>query len=88
MPHNEHIRPQGCLNIIALVLASITFSMGLWIMFSLATGLIEPYTYQHPCGTDIGTDAYEQCMSNGEEIDLTPIEDEIDTAISTERERA
>ena len=86
MPRNERQKPQGCLNTIALVLASITFSMGLWACFGLATGLIDPYTYQHPCGTDIGTDAYEQCMSNGEEIDLTPvIEDEAQTPLSQER---
>lgn len=84
MPRNEHRKPSGCLNTIALVLASITFSMGLWAGFCVALGLIDPYTYQHPCGTDIGTDAYEQCMSNGEEIDLTPvIEDEAQTMEGT-----
>lgn len=85
MPRNEHNRPQDCLNTIALVLASITFSMGLWAGFCVALGLIEPYTYQHPCGTDIGTDFWIEC-TYGEELDLTPIiEDEAQT---TEGERA
>jgi len=85
MPHNERIKPQGCLNTVALVLASITFSMGLWACFGLAIGMIEPYQVPEPVCGEPGTDWYWECKT-GSELDLSPTYE--DEAHTTEGERA
>lgn len=78
MPRHERIKPSGCLNTVALVLASITFSLGLWACFGLATGMVEPYQMPEPICGEPWTDSWIEC-TYGEEMDLTPVEDETHT---------
>jgi len=84
MPQNEHRRPQGCLNTLALVLASITFNLGLWACFGLLLGGVEPYVTQGPICGKPWTDSWIEC-TYGEEMDLKPLEDELQTPTSQER---
>lgn len=79
MRPNTRMLPQGCLNTLALVLASLSVSLGLWAGFGLAVGLLEPYQPPEPVCGEPGTDSWIEC-TYGEDMDLTPIiEDEAQT---------
>lgn len=78
MPQNEHTRHQGCLNTVALVMASISVSLGLWACIGVATGILPPYQPEETCQYEPYTDSWIELCQGGE-VDLQPIEDELQT---------
>ncbi len=83
MRPNHRNRPQGCLNTLALVLASLTVSLMLWacLGLSLAPVRVQP---DPACPYEPGTDSYVEWCVLGPWFD-DAAQNEMDVFINQER---